>query len=41
MNDLLHDDFKFTGLMDDLMVHEVIDYNKAFTNAVMQVVKPG
>ena len=25
--------FKNSGLMDDLMVHEVIDYNKAFQNA--------
>ena len=24
--------FKNSGLMDDLMVHEVIDYNKAFEN---------
>jgi hypothetical protein len=30
--------------MDDLMVHEVIDYNKAFKNAAdatKNVVKPG
>ena len=36
--------FKNSGLMDDLMVHEVIDYNKAFTNAANaanSVVKPG
>ena len=35
--------FKNSGLMDDLMVHEVIDYNKAFTNAANasnSVVKP-
>ena len=25
--------FKNSGLMDDLMVHEVINYNKAFQNA--------
>ena len=36
--------FKNSGLMDDLMVHEVIDYNKAFTNAANaanSVIKPG
>ena len=36
--------FKNSGLMDDLMVHEVIDYNKAFTNAAnaaKSVIKPG
>ena len=36
--------FKNSGLMEDLMVHEVIDYNKAFTNAANaanSVVKPG
>jgi hypothetical protein len=30
--------------MDDLMVHEVIDYNKAFSNAAnaaKSVIKPG
>ena len=35
--------FKNSGLMDDLMVHEVIDYNKAFSNAASAaktVVKP-
>ena len=33
-----------SGLMDELMIHEVIDYNKAFTNAANaanSVVKPG
>ena len=25
--------FKNSGLMDELMIHEVIDYNKAFTKA--------
>ena len=36
--------FKNSGLMDDLMVHEVIDYNKAFqnaANAANTVIKPG
>ena len=36
--------FKNSGLMDDLMIHEVIDYNKAFTNAANaanSVLKPG
>ena len=36
--------FKNSGLMDDLMVHEVIDYNKAFqnaANAANSVIKPG
>ena len=36
--------FKNSGLMDDLMVHEVIDYNKAFSNAANaanSVIKPG
>ena len=36
--------FKNSGLMDDLMVHEVIDYNKAFENAAdatKSVIKPG
>ena len=36
--------FKNSGLMDDLMVHEVIDYNKAFQNAAdatKSVIKPG
>ena len=36
--------FKNAGLMKDLMVHEVIDYNKAFSNAANaanNVVKPG
>ena len=36
--------FKNSGLMDDLMVHEVIDYNKAFQNAATAantVIKPG
>ena len=36
--------FKNAGLMDELMVHEVIDYNKAFSNAAEaanSVVKPG
>ena len=36
--------FKNSGLMDDLMVHEVIDYNKAFTNAANAAnsgIKPG
>ena len=36
--------FKNSGLMDELMIHEVIDYNKAFTNAanaIDTVVKPG
>ena len=36
--------FKNSGLMDELMIHEVIDYNKAFTNAANAantVVKPG
>ena len=35
--------FKNSGLMDDLMVHEVIDYNKAFKNAAhatKSVIKP-
>tara|TARA_B100000214_G_scaffold212688_1_gene154539 strand:- start:904 stop:1260 length:357 start_codon:yes stop_codon:yes gene_type:complete len=36
--------FKNSGLMEDLMIHEVIDYNKAFGNAAKaanSVVKPG
>ena len=36
--------FKNSGLMDELMIPEVIDYNKAFTNAANAtntVVKPG
>ena len=36
--------FKNSGLMDDLMIHEVIDYNRAFSNAAnaaKSVVKPG
>ncbi len=36
--------FKNSGLMDDLMIHEVINYNKAFTNAANaanSVIKPG
>ena len=36
--------FKNSGLMDDLMVHEVIDYNRAFSNAANaanSVIKPG
>ena len=35
--------FKNSGLMDDLMVHEVFDYNKAFKNAAhatKSVIKP-
>ena len=35
--------FKNSGLMDDLMVHEVFDYNKAFQNAAhatKSVIKP-
>ena len=69
MNELLHDDFKFTmhksgntlgkgdaetvigmkvaflnsGLMEQLMIHEVFDYNKAFgkaSDAAKSVTKP-
>ena len=35
--------FKNSGLMHDLMIHEEIDYNKAFTNAANaanSVIKP-
>ena len=36
--------FLNSGLMDELMIHEVIDYNKAFSNAANaanSVIKPG